>query len=121
MTSAMPRRLKTSRHMCIVAVDYRVRGFTRGVKGKKYFIDHKINSIQNYAPEDTRSAYQMADVNLCQENLFRAKILLKGFKLENYLFGDAASNLSPGSATRWRSGCVRMLGIFYARNMPHPA
>jgi hypothetical protein len=68
--------------MCIVAVDYRVRGFTRDVKGKKYFIDHKINAIQNYVPEDTRLAYRMADVNLCQENLFHAKILLKGFKLE---------------------------------------
>ena len=31
----------------IVIMDYRVRGFTRDVKGKKHFIDHKINSIQN--------------------------------------------------------------------------
>jgi S-adenosylmethionine decarboxylase len=32
----------------IVTVDYRVRGFTRDVEGKKHFIDHEINSIQNY-------------------------------------------------------------------------
>ena len=32
----------------IVVMDYRVRGFTRDVKGKKHFIDHKINSIQNF-------------------------------------------------------------------------
>ncbi len=28
----------------IVVMDYRVRGFTRDVKGKKHFIDHKINA-----------------------------------------------------------------------------
>src|SRR5687768_3978331 len=32
----------------IVIMDYRVRGFTRDVKGKKHFIDHRINSIQDY-------------------------------------------------------------------------
>lgn len=32
----------------IVTLDYRVRGFTRDVSGKKLFIDHRINSIQNY-------------------------------------------------------------------------
>jgi len=29
----------------ILTLDYRVRGFTRDVRGKKHFIDHKINSI----------------------------------------------------------------------------
>src|SRR5574340_522983 len=32
----------------IVILDYRVRGFTRDVNGGKHYIDHKINSIQNY-------------------------------------------------------------------------
>ncbi|OZI86733.1 S-adenosylmethionine decarboxylase, partial [Pseudomonas avellanae] len=32
----------------IVIMDYRVRGFTRDVKGKKHYIDHKINSIQQF-------------------------------------------------------------------------
>jgi S-adenosylmethionine decarboxylase len=32
----------------IVVMDYRVRGFTRDVKGRKHYIDHKINSIQDY-------------------------------------------------------------------------
>ena len=38
----------------IATIDYRVRGFTRDIDGKKYFIDHKINSIQNYISNDTR-------------------------------------------------------------------
>ncbi len=44
--------------------DYRVRGFTRDVDGKKLFIDHDITSIQDYLAEDTKQAYQMIDVNV---------------------------------------------------------
>jgi hypothetical protein len=37
-------------------MDYRVRGFTRDVKGKKHYIDHKINSIQDYLAKASSSA-----------------------------------------------------------------
>ncbi|HHH45415.1 MAG TPA: adenosylmethionine decarboxylase, partial [Thiotrichales bacterium] len=53
----------------IVTVDYRVRGFTRDVDGEKHFIDHRINSIQNFMSEDTRQRYEMIDVNIYQENI----------------------------------------------------
>lgn len=104
----------------IVTVDYRVRGFTRDVEGKKHFIDHEINSIQNYLSEDTRDSYQMTDVNVYQENLFHTKMLLKQFELDNYLFGDATSNLSPEQREQV-TGRVKheMLEIFYGRNMPN--
>ncbi|VVQ36884.1 S-adenosylmethionine decarboxylase proenzyme [Pseudomonas fluorescens] len=102
----------------IVTVDYRVRGFTRDVEGKKHFIDHEINSIQNYLSEDTRDAYQMTDVNVYQENLFHTKMLLKNFELDNYLFGDATSNLSVEQRAQVTERVKHeMLEIFYARNM----
>ena len=47
-----------------VIMDYRVRGFTRDVKGKKHCIDHKINSIQNFLARDTREPDRMVDVNV---------------------------------------------------------
>ncbi|MVW87202.1 adenosylmethionine decarboxylase [Pseudomonas sp. PB101] len=104
----------------IVTVDYRVRGFTRDVEGKKHFIDHEINSIQNYLSEDTRDAYQMTDVNVYQENLFHTKMLLKNFELDNYLFGDATSNLSSEQRAQVTDRVKHeMLEIFYARNMPN--
>ncbi|HWT69488.1 MAG TPA: adenosylmethionine decarboxylase [Pseudomonas sp.] len=104
----------------IVTVDYRVRGFTRDVEGKKHFIDHEINSIQNYLSEDTRDAYQMTDVNVYQENLFHTKMLLKNFELDNYLFGDATSNLSTEQRAQVTERVKHeMLEIFYARNMPN--
>ncbi|MFJ5238592.1 adenosylmethionine decarboxylase [Pseudomonas neuropathica] len=102
----------------IVTVDYRVRGFTRDVEGNKHFIDHEINSIQNYLSEDTRDAYQMTDVNVYQENLFHTKMLLKNFELDNYLFGDATSNLSSEQRVQVTDRVKHeMLEIFYARNM----
>ncbi len=102
----------------IVTVDYRVRGFTRDVEGKKHFIDHEINSIQNYLSDDTYDAYQMTDVNVYQENLFHTKMLLKNFELDNYLFGDATSNLSSEQRAQVTERVKHeMLEIFYARNM----
>jgi S-adenosylmethionine decarboxylase len=102
----------------IVTVDYRVRGFTRDVEGKKHFIDHEINSIQNYLSKDTRDAYQMTDVNVYQENLFHTKMLLKNFELDNYLFGDATSSLSSEQRAQVTDRVKHeMLEIFYARNM----
>ena len=61
----------------MVTIDYRVRGFTRDINGVKHYIDHAINSIQNFMTEDTKEAYQMMDVNVYQENLFHTKMMLK--------------------------------------------
>ena len=80
----------------IVTIDYRVRGFTRAVDGKKLFIDHKINSVQNYIANDTRSRYHMIDVNVYQENIFHTKMILKEFDLDNYLFGITKGIVTEG-------------------------
>ena len=103
----------------IVTIDYRVRGFTRDVEGRKHFIDHSISSIQNFLSEDTCNAYQMMDVNVYQENLFHTKMLLKDYDLDNYLFGDAVCSLSDAERAQVRERLRHeMLEIFYARNMP---
>lgn len=70
----------------IVIMDYRVRGFTRDTSGSKLFIDHEINSIQNFIDEEILDQYQMVDVNIYQENLFHTKMMLKEFELNDYLF-----------------------------------
>ncbi|MEJ2322570.1 MAG: adenosylmethionine decarboxylase [Gammaproteobacteria bacterium] len=102
----------------IVMLDYRVRGFTRDIKGKKHFIDHKINSIQNYLAADTRRRYEMIDVNVYQENTFHTKMLLKEFKLDNYLFGIDADDISPREQRGITDALKReMLEIFYGRNL----
>lgn len=102
----------------IVTVDYRVRGFTRDINGSKHYIDHEINSIQNFLSEDTRRAYQMIDVNVYQENIFHTKMLLKDFKLDNYLFGTGIEALTASECENIRSRLYsEMLEIFYGRNI----
>lgn len=102
----------------IVIMDYRVRGFTRDVKGKKYFIDHRINSIQNYLSKDTKARYQMIDVNVYQENIFHTKMILKEFDLNNYLFGVGQEALSPVEKKKIKNRLKReMTEIFYGRNL----
>lgn len=102
----------------IVIVDYRVRGFTRDIEGRKHYIDHKINSIQNYLSRDTKHAYEMIDVNVYQENVFHTKMLLKQFNLDNYLFGMSSKDLSEKEADHIKERLRReMQEIFYGRNL----
>ena len=79
----------------IVITDYRVRGFTRDVRGVKHYIDHKINSIQNFVDKATLNRYQAMDVNILQENIFHTKMMLKDFNLNTYLFGHTENDLQP--------------------------
>ena len=72
----------------IVTMDYRVRGFTRNVKGRKHFIDHKINSIQDFLERDIRNRYDAIDVNVYQEYMFHTKMRLRDLDLDTYLFGS---------------------------------
>jgi S-adenosylmethionine decarboxylase len=102
----------------IMTIDYRIRGFTRDVNGRKYFIDHKINSIQNYIPGSTREKYQTMDVNVYQENIFHTKMILQEFDLDNYLFGIEKKDLAPKERRRIKQRLKKeMLEIFYGRNI----
>jgi S-adenosylmethionine decarboxylase len=102
----------------IVTLDYRVRGFTRSIDGKKVYKDHKINSIQNYLTSDTKDLYQMIDVNVYQENIFHTKMLLKDFDLDNYLFGINKKELVKTEKKIIKQKLKReMFEIFYGRNM----
>jgi S-adenosylmethionine decarboxylase len=101
-------------------MDYRVRGFTRSVDGGKYFIDHAINSIQNFIAADTKALYHMIDVNIYQENIFHTKMMLKNFDLDNYLFGRNAADLTPIQQGKIADRLKQeMLEIFYGKNMPN--
>lgn len=102
----------------IVTMDYRVRGFTRDVRGRKHFIDHPIRSIQDYFSRDTKEAYQMIDVNVYQENLFHTKMLLKHFDLDNYLFEMNPCDLGEKEQEKIERRLKREMNeLFYGRNM----
>jgi S-adenosylmethionine decarboxylase len=100
----------------IVIMDYRIRGFTRSIDGGKHFIDHEINSIQNFLADDTRGRYQMIDVNVYQENIFHTKMMLKELDLNNYLFGHGEMGYTDVELDKIFSELRReMEEIFYGR------
>lgn len=103
----------------IITIDYRVRGFTRDIEGRKHFIDHKINSIQNYISNDTKELYHMIDVNVYQDHIFHTKMLIKDFDLDNYLFGITKKELLPSEKRKIKQKLKKeMYEIFYGKNMP---
>ncbi|MDP1697099.1 MAG: adenosylmethionine decarboxylase [Xanthomonadaceae bacterium] len=102
----------------IVIMDYRVRGFTRDIKGKKHYIDHKINTIQEFLSKAIRSRYEMFDVNVYQENIFHTKMHLKEFDLDTYLFEERARNLGFKDRIRVEAQVKQEIEeLFHGRNL----
>jgi S-adenosylmethionine decarboxylase len=103
----------------IIVMDYRVRGFTREANGKKIFLDHKINSIQNFISEDILNNYHVVDINIYQENIFLTKMILKEFDLDNYLFGRSKKELAAGDKKKIKKLLKKEMNeIFYGENIP---
>jgi len=102
----------------IITIDYRVRGFTRDIDGKKLFMDHNITSIQDYIDDKTLDKYDAIDVNVYQANLFHTKMLIKEIKLQNYLFNTDVYELPPKERLRITDGLRReMIEIFSGSNI----
>ena len=102
----------------IVVMDYRVRGFTRNIRGQKHFIDHDIDSIQNFLSRDIKNRYDMVDVNVYQENIFHTKMRLKELDLGTYLFGETEADLTGREIRQVRDQVDReIMEIFYGRNI----
>ena len=103
----------------IISLDYRVRGFTRDIHGKKLFMDHRMNSIQNYINSKTRNLYNMIDVNVYQENIFHTKMMLKEYDINNYLFCITEEDLTLKERKQINQQLKQeMAEIFYGRNLP---
>jgi S-adenosylmethionine decarboxylase len=79
----------------IITIDYRVRGFTRNMKGEKLFIDQPVASIQNYINSDILKKYDAVDVNVYHSNIFHTKLLIKDPVLQNYLFNSDVYEIPP--------------------------
>lgn len=103
----------------IITIDYRVRGYTRDINGRKHFIDHKINSIQNFIAKETINRYDLIDMNIYQSNIFHTKMRISDLELDNYLFEIREEDLS----SKEKKEIVKKLDreiteIFYGINLP---
>ena len=102
----------------IITMDYRVRGFTRNIDGKKVFLDHKITSIQDYIAAETLERYDAVDINVYEANLFHTKMMLKEVDLQNYLFNTDIYELPPKRRLDIMNSIRReMIEIFSERNV----
>ncbi|WP_382350615.1 adenosylmethionine decarboxylase [Lederbergia graminis] len=102
----------------IISIDYRVRGFTRDLNGKKLFMDHKMASIQDFIDSNTLQKYDAIDVNVYQSNIFHTKMLIKDIDLQNYLFNTDVYELPPKERLHIINNLRReMIEIFSASNI----
>lgn len=102
----------------IITMDYRVRGFTRDIEGKKLFMDHHMTSIQDFIDPSTLERYDAIDVNVYQANLFHTKMLLKEVDLQNYLFNTDIYELPPKTRLKINSDLrSEMIEIFSGKNI----
>jgi len=102
----------------VVLMDYRVRGFTRDVTGRKVYIDHDITSVQDYISDEILDKYTAYDINIVSDNIFHTKMMLKNLKLENYLFGSDSDKMSKAERTRVRTLLKKEIQeIFECRNI----
>lgn len=102
----------------IITMDYRVRGFTRDVSGRKLFIDHEITSIQDYIAKPTLERYDAVDINVYHANLFHTRMMLKELDLQNYLFNTDVHELPPKERLEIAASLRReMIDIFSGKNV----
>lgn len=102
----------------IITADYRVRGFTRDLDGKKLFIDHDITSIQDFIDQKTLEKYDAIDVNVYQSNIFHTRMLIKDIDLQNYLFKTDVYELEPKVRLDISNSLRReMIEIFSGKNI----
>ena len=102
----------------IITMDYRVRGFTRDVNGKKLFMDHAVRSIQDYIDPATLRRYDAVDINVYEANLYHTKMMLKDIDLQNYLFKTDVYELPPKVRLEIMDNIRReMIEIFSGRNI----
>ena len=45
--------------------------------GFKHYIDHDIDSIQNFISEETLNKYNLIDMNIYQSNIFHTRMMVK--------------------------------------------
>ena len=102
----------------IITMDYRVRGFTRDISGKKVFIDHPMTSIQDYIDKSILEKYDAIDINVYQSNIFHTKMMIKEVDLKNYLFNTDVYEIPPKTRLQITNSLRQeMLEIFSGTNI----
>lgn len=103
----------------IVIIDFKVRGFTRDVDGRKHYVDQPMTSIQQHLDPRICSIYDMIDINMTSRNQFHTKMKLRTFDLDRHLF-EGDSSMLPGEFTRVAETLLNkeIHELYHGRNLP---
>ena len=102
----------------ILTMDYRVRGFTRDITGKKVFMDHDLVSIQDYLDDNVIEKYSMIDVNVYQEHIFHTKCKSSFDVIDEYFFHFSKDDIGEEEIAEITAKLNKERDeIFYGRNM----
>lgn len=101
----------------ICIMDYKVRGFTRDLKGTKHYIDHEIDSISDFISPQVLADFHIEEDNMPQQQFFHSKLKLRETDLDRYLFGSGVDEFEPVELDEIaRQIDSEMQEIFYGRN-----
>ena len=64
--------------------DYVVRGYTRDENGKRIYMDHKVQSIQDYIKPEIKDDYHCVDLALQSENIWQTKMIRTNMDVQSY-------------------------------------
>jgi len=78
----------------LVTIDYRVRGVTKDINGRKHYIDEDITSIVSHLSSETLNTYQSSDENSPGNNSFSTRLKKREVELNDVLFNKNISSLS---------------------------
>ena len=76
----------------IVTIDYNVRGFTRNSEGEHIYMDHEVNSIQEYIDDTILDSYKTKDLILQNDNIWQLKLLRTDMQTSEYFSPSTALN-----------------------------
>lgn len=79
----------------VATIDYRVRGFTRDIKGLKHYIDHDIESIQDFIAKEIKATHHLVDINMPKHNLFHTKMRKRELDVSSHFIDSNIDTLEP--------------------------
>ncbi|MFO7564215.1 MAG: adenosylmethionine decarboxylase [Enhygromyxa sp.] len=95
----------------VVTIDYVVRGFTRDTEGKRVYMDHSVNSIQDFIDPKLLADYECRDLALPGQNIWQTKMIRTEIDPKEY-FAPGVDPDAPESRALLELIRREMVGIF---------
>ncbi len=96
----------------VVVMDYVVRGYTRDSEGRRIYMDHRLQSIQDFIDPAILKDYHCVDLALQSDNIWQTKMLRTNLNEQSY-FLDPVDLTSPDTQRYLDLVKKEMRGLLY--------